>query len=77
MCIEDNPFPKRCSFYDGMQEELERSSTFCGKIQAAVEKRHDSDFVVLARTEALIKGLGIDRPSSARRSTPPPVRRRS
>ena len=48
MCIEDNPFPKRCSFYDGMQEELERSSTFCGKIEAALEKRLDSDFVVIA-----------------------------
>lgn len=60
MCIEDNPFPKRCSFYDGMQDELERSSTFCGKVQAAVEKRLDPDFVVVARTEALNKGLGSD-----------------
>ncbi len=60
MCIEDNPFPKRCSFYDGMQEDLERSSTFCGKIEAALDKRLDSDFVVIARTEALIKGLGMD-----------------
>jgi phosphoenolpyruvate phosphomutase len=60
LCIEDNPFPKRCSFYDGMQEDLERSSTFCGKIQAAIEKRLDPDFVVIARTEALNKGLGVD-----------------
>jgi phosphoenolpyruvate phosphomutase len=60
MCIEDNPFPKRCSFYDGMQDELERSSTFCGKIEAAIEKRLESDFVVIARTEALNKGLGLD-----------------
>jgi phosphoenolpyruvate phosphomutase len=60
MCIEDNTFPKRCSFYDGMQEELERSSTFCGKLQAAVEKRLDSNFAVIARTEALNKGLGLD-----------------
>ena len=59
MCIEDNPFPKRCSFYDGMQEELELESTFCGKIQAAVEKRVDEGFAVVARTEALIKDLGL------------------
>jgi phosphoenolpyruvate phosphomutase len=60
MCIEDNPFPKRCSFYDGMQEELERSSTFAGKVNAAIEKRLDKDFVIVARTEALNKGLGLD-----------------
>jgi phosphoenolpyruvate phosphomutase len=60
MCIEDNPFPKRCSFYDGMQEELERSSTFAGKINASIEKRLEDDFVIVARTEALNKGLGLD-----------------
>ena len=59
MCIEDNPFPKRCSFYDGMQEDLELESTFCGKIQACVEKRVDDGFAVVARTEALIKDLGM------------------
>jgi phosphoenolpyruvate phosphomutase len=59
MCIEDNPFPKRCSFYDGMQEDLELESTFCGKIQACVEKRVDENFAVVARTEALIKDLGL------------------
>src|SRR5439155_8131671 len=60
MCIEDNPFPKRCSFYDGMQEELERASTFSGKILAAIEKRLNDEFAVIARTEALNKGLGLD-----------------
>jgi phosphoenolpyruvate phosphomutase len=60
MCIEDNPFPKRCSFYDGMQEELEFETTFCGKIQAAVDKRVcDDEFAVIARTEALNKGMGL------------------
>lgn len=60
MCIEDNPFPKRCSFYDGMQEELESSSTFCGKILASVEKRLDPNFGIIARVEALNKGLSLD-----------------
>jgi phosphoenolpyruvate phosphomutase len=60
LCIEDNPYPKRCSFYEGMQEELEEASTFTGKILAAVEQRTDPDFVLVARTEALNKGLGLD-----------------
>jgi phosphoenolpyruvate phosphomutase len=59
MCIEDNPFPKRCSFY-GMQDELEPMDTFCGKIQASVEKRTEPDFAIIGRTEALIKGRGLD-----------------
>jgi phosphoenolpyruvate phosphomutase len=60
MCIEDNPFPKRCSFYDGMQDELEPMSTFQGKVLAAVEKRTVDDFAIIARLEALNKGLGIE-----------------
>lgn len=60
MCIEDNPYPKRCSFYEGMQDGLEAADTFCGKLQAAVEKRLDEDFGVIARVEALNKGLGLD-----------------
>ncbi|MFI5036454.1 MAG: isocitrate lyase/phosphoenolpyruvate mutase family protein [Acidimicrobiales bacterium] len=59
ICIEDNIFPKRCSFYEGMQSEIEAASTFRGKIQAALEKRTDPGFAVIARTEALIKGLGM------------------
>lgn len=59
ICIEDNPYPKRCSFYDGMQSELEVESTFCGKLSAALGKRTDPDFAVIARTEALNKGLGL------------------
>src|SRR5204863_6513040 len=59
MCIEDNPFPKRCSFYEGMQEELESTATFQGKLLAAIEKRTEDEFVIVARIEALNKGLGI------------------
>jgi len=60
MCIEDNVFPKPCSFYVGMQEQLEDERTFCGKILAALEKRVDPDFPIIARTEALVKGCGVD-----------------
>jgi len=59
MCIEDNPSPKRCSFY-GMKKELEKTSTMVGKIRAAVEKNNKEGFAVIARTEALIQGRGID-----------------
>jgi phosphoenolpyruvate phosphomutase len=60
MAIEDNPFPKRCSFYEGMQDGIENADTFCGKIEAALDKRTDPEFAVIARTEALIKDLGMD-----------------
>jgi phosphoenolpyruvate phosphomutase len=59
ICMEDNPYPKRCSFYEGMQQELEAQNTFCGKLQAAVEQRKNPDFAIIARTEALNKGLGL------------------
>ncbi len=38
VCIEDNPSPKRCSFY-GMKMELEKPNISIGKIKAAVEKK--------------------------------------
>lgn len=60
ICIEDNPYPKRSSFYVGMQEDLEEEETFAGKLQAALEKRVDRDFAVVARTEALNKGMSVD-----------------
>lgn len=60
ICIEDNVFPKRCTFYDGMQDDIEKESTFCGKLDAALDARPDEKFAIIARTEALTKGLGID-----------------
>jgi phosphoenolpyruvate phosphomutase len=60
ICIEDNVFPKRCTFYDGMQDDIEKESTFCGKLDAALDARPSDSFAVIARTEALTKGLGID-----------------
>lgn len=59
MCFEDNPSPKRCSFY-GMKGELEKPEIMCGKIQAAVEKRLNKDFAIIARTESLIQNHGMD-----------------
>tara|TARA_R100000808_G_C2155395_1_gene167779 strand:+ start:8090 stop:8956 length:867 start_codon:yes stop_codon:yes gene_type:complete len=59
MCIEDNPSPKRCSFY-GMKKVLEKTPTTVGKIKAALEKNNKEGFAVIARTEALIQNRGID-----------------
>ncbi len=58
ICIEDNVYPKRCSFYAGVRRELISIEEHCGKIQAAKAAQTVSDFMVIARTEALIAGWG-------------------
>jgi phosphoenolpyruvate phosphomutase len=60
VCIEDNVFPKRCSFYAGVRRELETIEEFSGKIRAAKRTQRHADFVVTARTEALIAGWGME-----------------
>ena len=60
VCIEDNVFPKRCSFYDSVKRELESVEEFAGKIRAAKQTQKNPDFVVIARTEALIAGWGME-----------------
>ncbi|GLR91012.1 phosphonopyruvate hydrolase [Bradyrhizobium iriomotense] len=57
--IEDKTFPKVSSLATtGRQQELLRIEEFQGKIAAALASRRDPNFVVIARTEALIAGLG-------------------
>ena len=58
ICIEDNVFPKRCSFYAGVRRELVSIEEHCGKIQAAKSAQTIPEFMVIARTEALIAGWG-------------------
>jgi phosphoenolpyruvate phosphomutase len=58
VCIEDNVFPKRCSFYAGVERELASIEEHAGKIRAAKDAQRSSDFCVIARTEALIAGWG-------------------
>jgi len=60
ICIEDNEFPKRCSFYAGVRRDLVPAEEHARKIEAAVSARRDRDFAVIARTEALICGLGLE-----------------
>src|SRR5580765_1988418 len=59
ICIEDNEFPKRCSFYAGVRRDLVGVEEHARKVQAATAARQDPGFLVIARTEALIVGLGL------------------
>src|SRR2546428_13301215 len=58
ICIEDNEFPKRCSFYAGVRRDLVPAEEHARKVEAATAARRDPGFLVIARTEALIAGLG-------------------
>jgi phosphoenolpyruvate phosphomutase len=54
--IEDKMFPKTTSLLPGGRQELVRIAEFEGKIGAALDAR--GRMLVIARTEALIAGLG-------------------
>jgi phosphoenolpyruvate phosphomutase len=56
--IEDKSFPKVTSLVADGRQDLVRVEEFQGKIAAALATRTDPDFLVIARTEALIAGLG-------------------
>lgn len=56
--IEDKTFPKVSSLTAGGRHDLTRAEEFQGKLEAALEARRNADFCVIARTEALIAGLG-------------------
>ncbi|CUJ51447.1 phosphonopyruvate hydrolase [Achromobacter xylosoxidans] len=56
--MEDKTFPKDTSLRADGRQELVRVAEFQGKIEAACTARRDPDFCVIARTEALIAGLG-------------------
>lgn len=60
VCIEDKLFPKKNSFLDSERQELSDIEEFSGKIRAAVDTRRDGRFAVIARTEALVCGRGLD-----------------
>lgn len=58
--IEDKTFPKDTSLRADGRQELVRIEEFQGKIAAAADARQDKDLLVIARTEALIAGLGYE-----------------
>lgn len=57
--IEDKLFPKMNSFIND-EHILTPCDEFIGKIKAAQDAKTNDDFVVIARTEALIAGLDVD-----------------
>lgn len=58
VCIEDKKFPKVNSLLIGGRQELAPISEFVGKIMAAKNAQQTKEFMVLARSEALVAGWG-------------------
>ncbi|MBI1870711.1 MAG: isocitrate lyase/phosphoenolpyruvate mutase family protein [Chlamydiae bacterium] len=58
--IEDNIFPKQCSFYPGFRRELVSVEEMEGKIRAGQSAKKNPDFLFIARIEALIAGWGME-----------------
>ncbi len=55
--LEDQVAPKRCGSMAG--KEVIPAEEMAGKIRAAVEARHDPDFIIVARTDAR-GAIGLD-----------------
>ena len=54
--IEDQGFPKRCGHLDG--KTVVPVAEMCGKLKAAVDARHSTTTLILARTDALaVEGI--------------------
>jgi phosphonopyruvate hydrolase len=60
ICIEDKVFPKQSSLLPGGSHPLVPPEDFARKIAAARASLRTADMLVIARTESLIAGLGID-----------------
>tara|TARA_B110000196_G_scaffold194260_1_gene166408 strand:+ start:4349 stop:5248 length:900 start_codon:yes stop_codon:yes gene_type:complete len=58
--IEDKIFPKQNSLLENGKHELLSEKDFVAKIIAAKESKSNQDFMIIARTEALIAGLGVE-----------------
>tara|TARA_B100001142_G_C14290377_1_gene638692 strand:+ start:330 stop:1229 length:900 start_codon:yes stop_codon:yes gene_type:complete len=58
--IEDKIFPKQNSLLENGKQELISEKEFVAKIIAARESKQNQDFMIIARTEALIAGMGTD-----------------
>lgn len=58
ICLEDNAFPKRGSFYTGIERQLENIDTFCRRISKVRQIAGDR-LDIIARTEGLVAGIGV------------------
>jgi phosphoenolpyruvate phosphomutase len=59
VCIEDKTFPKQNSFLENSKQELLPEKEFVSKIIAGKEAKENPNFMLIARTEALISGMGM------------------
>ena len=61
LCIEDNPISKRCSLYDGYDRDLVSVEEHIARVRAALAgvKAAGSNARIIARTEALVAGMGV------------------
>ena len=59
VCVEDKVFPKTNSFLHGTSQALADIDEFAGRIKAGKDAQHSPDFVIVARVEAFIAGLGL------------------
>jgi phosphoenolpyruvate phosphomutase len=58
--IEDKTFPKQNSLLENSKQDLLSEKDFVAKIIAAKEAKLDENFMIIARTEALIAEKGMD-----------------
>ena len=59
ICIEDKTFPKQNSLLENGKHELLSEKDFVAKIIAGRDSKQNNNFMIIARTESLIAGLGI------------------
>jgi phosphoenolpyruvate phosphomutase len=61
LCMEDNPTSKRCSLYDGYDRVLVSPEEHIARLRAAKAaiQQARSSCRVIARTEALVAGMGV------------------
>ena len=58
--IEDKVFPKQNSLLKNASHELLSEEDFVEKIIAAIESKQNKNFLIIARVEALISGMGMN-----------------
>jgi phosphoenolpyruvate phosphomutase len=59
VCLEDKQFPKTNSFVNGKEQTLADIEEFSGRIKASKDALQNDQFVIVARTEALVAGRGV------------------
>lgn len=60
VCYEDKLFPKTNSLMESGDQSLTSIEEFTGKIRACRDALTDKDFVIVARVEAFIAGIGFE-----------------